>query len=143
MIIDAADTRTKRGSKLEKERNSARSSAKVWLVGFFLSIILFVMLRVSYSTPSPDCKENGSCECLDMFDVFFTIYLLCLFLFTCNRVKLGCKSHKVITTRRYLKTQSRNIDLVYGVITQILTALLTYTYIKDSLRDECNEDKRF
>ncbi len=92
MAMDANDSRTKRGEKLEKERNSARSQAKVWLIGFFLSIILFVMLRVSHGTPTPDCKLTGACDCLNFFDGIFTIYLLCLFFFTGSRIKLGCKS---------------------------------------------------
>ena len=45
--LDAADPRTKRGEKLDKERNQAKSLAKVWLISLFLAIIFFASLRVS------------------------------------------------------------------------------------------------
>ena len=56
LALDAADNRTKRGGKLVKEKDSVKSQAKVWVIFLFLSIIFFVSLQVSDSTPNPDCK---------------------------------------------------------------------------------------
>lgn len=143
MAIDAADPRTKRGTKLERERNSAKSQAKVWLICFFLAIIFFVSLRVTDSTPSPNCIEMNSCNCLDFFDAIFTTHLIILFFYTTLRVKLGCKSSSTKITRREIKTSSRQFDLCFSVLFQISTVFLLLSFLKDSVRDECQFDKRF
>jgi hypothetical protein len=105
--LDAADSRTKRGGKLERDRNSAKSQAKVWLIFFFLCTIFWISLRVSDSTKNPECEAMGSCDCLDFFDAIYTAHVLLMFFYSAFRVRIGCESSKVRMNRRELKILSR------------------------------------
>ena len=134
LVLDAADSRTVRGKKLDKEKNNAKSLAKVWVIFFVLAVIFFISLRVSNDTPSPECGSIGTCDCLELFDAIYTAYLLILLFYTGFRVKLGCKSNRVQATRRELKEQSRKIDLSFGIMFQFATAILFYSFVKDWLR---------
>ena len=105
--MDAADPRTRRGRKLERDKINARNHAKVWIIFFFLEVIFFISLRVSDSTPNTSCSAKGSCDCLNFFDAFYTAHVLLMFFYAGFRVKLGCRSKISAVTRRELKVQSR------------------------------------
>ena len=49
LALDAMDARSKRGAKLFKDKNSAKSHAKLWVLFMVMSIIFFISLRVSAS----------------------------------------------------------------------------------------------
>ena len=76
---------------MEKDKNAARSQAKVWAIFFFLAIIFFVSMRVSDSTISVSCEVDGTCDCLELFDKVYTGYLLGVLLLTVAKIKLGCR----------------------------------------------------
>lgn len=57
--LDAADGRTKRGGKLERDKNSIKSLAKVWIIFFILGCVFFASLRVSGNTNNPECSATG------------------------------------------------------------------------------------
>lgn len=103
LSFDEADPRTKRGGKFERDRNSARSQAKVWVIFFFLCTIFWVSLRVSDNTPSPECTKTGACDCLNLFDAVYTADVLFMFFYMAFRIKIGCNSSRSTVTRRSLK----------------------------------------
>ena len=107
LIVDYHDVRSKRGGKLQRDKNSARSQAKIWIIFLFVSLIFFVSLRVSDETESRSCETDGSCDCLNIFDAGYTAYVLLLFFFTGFKIKMGFKSSKQFVTRRELKTFQR------------------------------------
>ena len=113
------------------------------MIFLFLSIIFFVSLQVSDSTPTPSCEETKACNCLDLFSAFHTVHVLIMFFYSVLRVKIGCKGAKVKTTRRVLKTQSRNVDFYFGILFQIFTALMLLGFLLDMERSECHEDARY
>ena len=73
MELDAQNPRTKRGEKMEKEKNGARSQAKVWIMFFFLSVIFWISFRVQSEKETNSCKKDGTCDCLSMFDAIYTL----------------------------------------------------------------------
>ena len=46
-------------------------------------------------------------------------------------------------TRRELKVQSRQVDLLFGVLFQVATGFMIFGFLRDHMRDECQKDKRF
>lgn len=67
-----------------------------------------------------------------------------MFFYSALKVKLGCRGQRVAQlTRRELKLQSRQVDLIFGFIFSALTGVIAYGFIKDFLRDECQDDKRY
>ena len=143
LMIDAQDVRSKRGGKLERDRNSAKSQAKIWIIFLFVSIIFFVSLRVSDETVSTECEAQGSCNCLDVFDAGYTAYVLLLLFFTGFKVKVGFKSNKTYMTRRELKVFRRQTGCIFGFLFQIPSSIMIYGFIKDTIREACKEDVRF
>ena len=95
------------------------------------------------STPNQDCGDDGSCNCLALFDATFTSYVLMMLFFIFSRVALGCSTNNPGTNRRQLKTNVRKIDLAFGFVFQFFTALMLYGFFKDYARDECHANKRY
>ena len=143
LAVDAADSRTKRGGKLEKERNTARSKAKVWLIFFILSIIFYASLHVSEGTPTPKCQTIDSCSCLDLFSALYTAHLLIMLFYAIFRIRIGCQGSKVKMTRRLLKVQSRKVDLTFSILFLVITSIMLVSFLLDITREECQNDARF
>ena len=140
---DAIDPRTKRGGKLFKDKNAVKAQAKIWLICYCLAVIFFISLRVSDREASPSCEARNSCNCLELFDAFYTIYLIIIFTYTALKVRLSCHASRVVTTRRELKVRGRRLDLIYACLFFVILALLLYAFISDNQRDECLEDSRY
>ena len=132
MVLDAADPRTKRGAKLEKDKNTARSQAKIWLICLFLAIIFFISLRVADREPTAQCERRETCQCLDLFDAVYSIYVLVIFAYTACKVNLSCKVNKISMSRRTIKEKTRTVDMAFSVIFVILTSVLLFAFLKDT-----------
>ena len=92
MAVDAADSRSKRGAKLERDKDSARQQAKVWILLFLLSIILQIAFFDSKIQVKNE-KEGGSCS-YDLFETFLSLNVVLMLLYACQKVYTGCKSFK-------------------------------------------------
>ena len=69
--------------------------------------------------------------------------MLVIFAYTACKVNLSCKVNRISMTRRAIKQKSRSFDLFFSIIFVILTALLLFSFLKDTRRKECQTDTRF
>ena len=66
-----------------------------------------------------------------------------MLLYTLLRLRLGCRGFKGSQfTRRVLKVQSRQLDLIFGFLLTVPNILTAFGFTRDALREECSEDKR-
>lgn len=121
----------------------ARGQAKLWLIFLFLSCIFYISLRVSAEDTTPKCEKNGTCDCMEMFEVCYAVYLIFVCAFTACKLNLSCYATRIQTTRRMLKQTSRKQEIIFACLFFIDLACLLGGYIKDRNRDECAADNRF
>mmetsp|Transcript_28570 Transcript_28570/g.35347 ORF Transcript_28570/g.35347 Transcript_28570/m.35347 type:complete len:285 (+) Transcript_28570:441-1295(+) len=100
-------------------------------------------MRVADREPSPDCASRESCSCMDLFDAFYSVYILVIFAFTACKVKLSCSAAKISITRREIKLRSRGMDMIFSCGFFLLTALLLFAFLRDTWRAECQKDTRY
>ena len=75
-------------------------------------------------------------NCFAVFDILFGVYLGFLFFYMAFRSKIGCTNkNEYQRTRRELKTQSRSMNLIFGVPLTILSILILSMWYADFDRD--------
>ena len=87
---------------------------------------------------SDECKEQEeSCSCLQLFDIFYGLFIVFLFFHMVARYKLGCNLKiDQQTSRSRLKKYSRLANIVFGVkLVGLATITLQYRFNVE----ECHE----
>ena len=102
---DQNDTRTVRGSKLEKDRLTAHGQAKIWIVLLFVAIICYTISAIS--DPDPNCDKMETCQCGANFTRFLGIYLIAIVCHTVFKIKFYCRAVTRDVRRRELKVVGR------------------------------------
>ena len=102
-----------------------------------VGLVFFIWLRVADHTDVDEEEEVQSDEnCFAVFDILFGVYLGFLFFYMAFRSKIGCTNkNEYQRTRRELKTQSRSMNLIFGVPLTILSILILSMWYADFDRD--------
>jgi len=110
-----------------------------------MEFIVFIWLRViDRDTVTLECNENGTCDCMQMFDISFAIFLLLVCACTALKVKLSCTAMRsIFATRRMLKKTIRKQEIIFTCCFFVVLACMIFGYFKDRSREECLTDNRF
>lgn len=88
-ILDQIDPHSVRGRKLERDRVNLKGAAKVWTLVFMILCIFFLILR---SNGDKKCRQTQTCECLQVFEGFYTGFIMTALMHCVFRVDLSCRS---------------------------------------------------